>query len=268
VSKADILVEPLPRFHELLRQFLQAMEAERGLRPDTLRSYGSRVAYFLKWFGERSSDLSHVRAAEIDLFLDTKRAAGWGARSLASQCRALRTFFAYAETQGWCMAGIKRSIKSPRIPKYEEVPKGPPWKEVRRLVRSTQGEKPSDIRAHSILLLCSIYGLRASEIVHLTLDDIDWRNETITIRRAKRGRTQQFPLQYEVGEALVQDLQKARPHCPCRNLFVTRSTPHRPIRATAFWPIIGKRMKSLGILALNPRILGRMPCDTPVLPNF
>jgi integrase len=115
-------------------------------------------------------------------------------------------------------------------------------------------------------LLCSIYGLRASEIVHLTLDDIDWRTETITVRRAKRGRTQQFPLPYEVGEAIVQYLQKARPHCSCRSLFVTRSTPHRPIRATAFWPIVGKRMKSLGIESAHfgPHAL-RHACATQLL---
>jgi integrase/recombinase XerD len=258
--------ELLPPFHSLLKQFLQAMQVERGLRPSTLLGYGSRAWYFLKWFGERSSELSQVRAADIDEFLDTKRAVGWGARSLASQCQAMRTFFAYAESQGWCMVGIRRSIKSPRIPKYEEAPKGPPWKEIRRLLRSTQGEKPSDIRAHSILLLCSIYGLRASEIVHLTLDDIDWRSETLTVRRAKRGRTQQFPLQYEVGEALIQYLQKARPHCSCRNLFVTRSTPHRPIRATAFWPIVGKRMKNLRIESAHfgPHAL-RHACATQLL---
>ena len=44
-----------------------------------------------------------------------------------------------------------------------------------------------------VLLLCSVYGMRATEIMQLRLDDIDWRNETITIRRAERGRVQQFP---------------------------------------------------------------------------
>jgi integrase/recombinase XerD len=258
--------EPAPPFYELMKQFLHAMKVERGLAPDTLRGYGSRAWYFLKWFGERSNDLSLVRVVDTDEFLETKRAAGWGARSLASQCQAMRTFFGYAESQGWCMVGIRRSIKSPRIPKYQEAPRGPQWKEVRRLLRSTQGEKPSDLRAYAILLLCSIYGLRASEIVHLTLDDFDWRNETLTVRRAKRGRTQQFPLQYEVGEAVVQYLQNARPHCSCRNLFVTRSTPYRPIRATAFWSVVGKRMQNLCIESphFGPHAL-RHACATQLL---
>jgi len=238
---------PSPPFHDLMKRFLHAMHAERGLSPDTLRGYGSRAWYFLQWLAQRYADLSEVRVADTDDFIEAKRQEGWSPRSLATQCQAMRTFFGYAESQGWCRVGIRRSIKSPRIPKYEEAPRGPSWKEVRRLLRLTQGEKPTDLRAHAVFVLGAIYALRASEIIRLTLDDIDWRNETITIRRSKRGRTQQFPLQYEVGEALIRYLQKGRPHCSCRNLIVTRSTPYRPIKSGALWSITGKRMRDLNI---------------------
>jgi integrase/recombinase XerD len=245
-----MLVLPPPPalpFSELLKQFLHAMQVERGLSPETLRGYGERSRYFLQWLGLRCTDLSQVHVTDTDEFIEEKRQAGWSPRSVATQCQAMRTFFGYAESQEWCKVGIRRSIKSPRVPKYEEAPRGPSWKEVRRLLRLTQGGKPSDLRAHAIFMLCAIYALRASEIIRLTLDDIDWRNETITVRRSKRGRTQQFPLQFEVGEALILYLQKGRPHCSCRSLFITRSTPYRPIRSGALWSITGKRMKALNI---------------------
>jgi len=263
-----LIVEPQspPPFHDAMQKFLHAMQVERGLSPETLRGYGSRAWYFLQWLAQRYTDLSKVCVADTDDFIEAKRQAGWSPRSLATQCQAMRTFFGYAESQRWCRVGIRRSIKSPRIPKYEEAPRGPSWKEVRRLLRLTQGDKPSDHRAHAIFMLCAIYALRASEIIRLTLDDIDWRNETITVRRSKRGRTQQFPLQYEVGEALILYLQKGRPHCSCRNLFVTRSTPYRPIRAGALWSVTGKRMKTLNIESeyFGPHAL-RHACATQLL---
>jgi hypothetical protein len=51
----------------------------------------------------------------------------------------------------------------------------------------------------------------------------------ITVRRSKRGRVQQFPLQREVGEAIIRYLQQVRPPSRFRNLFLTMNSPYRPV---------------------------------------
>ena len=81
---------------------------------------------------------------------------------------------------------------------------------------------------------------------------------------AKRGRTQQFPIQFEVGEAIIRYLQNARPHCSCRNLFVTLFGPYRPLES--LWAVVSTRMKKLGIKAQNlgPHSL-RHACATELL---
>jgi integrase len=100
----------------------------------------------------------------------------------------------------------------------------------------------------------------------LTLEDIDWRRESITVRRAKRGNTQQFPLQGEVGDAIVLYLQKMRPRCSCRNVFVTLHPPYRPVLGHSMSSIIGPRLKRLGIASehFGPHIL-RHACATQLL---
>jgi integrase len=135
------------------------------------------------------------------------------------------------------------------------------------VIASIGNLKPADLRAKAMFLLFSIYGLRSAEVRGLTLDDIDWRRESITVRRAKRGRTQQFPLQSEVGEAIALYLEKARPKCPCRRLFVTLNPPHRPVSAKSMPSIIGARIKKLGIATTQrsgPHIL-RHACATQLL---
>ena len=102
-----------------------------------------------------------------------------------------------------------------------------------------------DLRAKAVLTLCAIYGLRRCEIAGLRLDDFDWYSETLTVRRGKRGRILQFPLQYEVGEAVLQYIKLVRPRCSCRQLFVTRYYPHRPVLATTLRPIVNRRMIEL-----------------------
>ena len=81
---------------------------------------------------------------------------------------------------------------------------------MRRLIASASGSSPSDLRAKAVLLLFAIYGLRSSEVAQLRLSDFDWESETFTVHRAKRGGIQQFPIQYEVGEAIIRYLQHGR----------------------------------------------------------
>ena len=100
----------------------------------------------------------------------------------------------------------------------------------------------------------------------LRLEDFDWRNETFTVRRAKRGGIQQYPIQFEVGEAVLEYLQNGRPHCVCRNVFVTLQLPYRPIRAPAMWSIVKRRMDKTDIACKHtgPHSL-RHACATHLL---
>ena len=223
------------------------MRSARGLAADTVRGYSSRAFGFLKWFGERHESLESVSLLDVDEFLASKRQEGWSVRTIASQCQALRSFFRYAEIRGWCAPRLALGIRSPRIPKYDGRPKAPTWAEVRRLLDSASGSSPSDLRAKAILLLFAIYGLRNSEVAGLQLSDFDWRNETFSVRRAKRGGVQQYPIQYEVGEAIIQYLQKGRQCCSSRHVFLSEYPPHGRIGPGPMWQIVGKRMRKLGI---------------------
>lgn len=203
---------------------------------------------------------------DIEEFLEAKRADGWMRSSIAALCQALRTFFGYAERQGWCSSGLQRSICSPRVPRITESLNVPVWEDVRRVIASIGSLKQSDFRAKAMFLLFSIYGFRSAEVRNLMIEDIDWRRESITVRRAKRGRTQVFPLQGEVGDAIALYLEKMRPRCSCRNVFVTLHPPYRPVLGHSMASIIGLRMKDVGIESgqFGPHIL-RHACATQLL---
>ncbi len=98
----------------------------------------------------------------------------------------------------------------------------------------------------------------------MSLDDFDWQSETFTVRRAKGGRTQQFPIQYEVGESIIRYLHNGRPYCPFRNLFISQHPPYRPLKTVG--PAVKRRMVKLGIRSCNlgPHSL-RHACATELL---
>jgi site-specific recombinase XerD len=257
---------PSNLFQPLIAEYVEAMRSARRLAPDTVFAYSSKALNFLKWFGERHANLELVSLLDVDDFLSSKRAAGWSVRSIASHCQALRGFFRYAAIRGWCASGLASGIHSPRIPKYDGRPKAPTWAEVGRLLESASGSAPNDFRDRAILLLFAIYGLRSSEVAGLRLKHFDWRNETFSVQRAKRGGIQQFPIQYEVGEAIIEYLKKSRPHCSSCYVFTASRRPHGPIRPGQMWQVVGRRMRQLGIELehIGPHSL-RHACATRLL---
>lgn len=231
---------------EVLSAFEHAMHRELGYLPSSIASLASAIRGFLTWISSRELKLSSVTLCDLDDFLREGKVKGWQPRTVSGQCHALRSFFHYAERRGWNQNGLSKAIRAPHRPKTIASPQCPPWKQVRRLIASLNDSNLSQCRAKAVLLLASVYGLRRSEIVRLTLEDLDWHNEIITVRRSKRGRLQQFPLQFEVGEALIHYLTKARPSCRSRNVFVTM---HRPYRAaTNISSAIRKIMNAAAIL--------------------
>lgn len=73
-------------------------------------------------------------------------------------------------------------------------------------------------------MLLSRLGLRAGEVVSLTLDDIDWRAGQLTLH-CKGRRSAQVPLIAEVGDALAHYIQHGRPRCTTRRVFIRGRAP-------------------------------------------
>jgi integrase/recombinase XerD len=99
---------------------------------------------------------------------------------------------------------------------------------VQRILMRIDRSTPTGRRDYALLLMMSIYGLGAGEIIGLTLDDINWRARTLRIVRPKNGVEFLLPLLPAVGRALVSYLRDGRPrHVQTRHLFVTMRTPHK-----------------------------------------
>jgi integrase/recombinase XerD len=245
-----VITCPEPSFGPIdvaVGDFNAYMSDQRGMSPQSIRVYGSRIRRFLEWKLSSGGTVSSICLRDVDEYLQLEQNKGRLPRTIGSHCVALRLFFRYAETRGWSEFKVARGIKNPRVPRYDPSPKSPPWGQVRRLLDASVPENRADLRASAILFLCAIYGLRSSEVVNLRLKDFDWVNETFIVRRSKRGRVQQYPIQYEVGEAILRYLRSGRPRAGCRNLFLTLRPPYRPVRSSTLWMVVDKRIRRIGM---------------------
>jgi integrase/recombinase XerD len=106
-------------------------------------------------------------------------------------------------------------------------------------------------RDYAILMLLARLGLRAGEIVALTLDDIDWNAGSIAVL-GKGNRPGILPLPHDVGEALADYLQWGRQDCTSRSLFLRTSAPIRGLgRQTTIAKIVATAIGRVGVKTLH-----------------
>ncbi len=184
---------PSPYAH-LVREFANYMEREKGLSSNTIRIECFYVEKFLSFVWARHDSLGQLTVSDLDQALAQNDGQQSQARvTIRTRLSALRAFFRYAETRGWCTQGLARAIALPRIFKSETLPLGPSWQEVQRLLSGTEGNRSTDIRDRAIVMLLAVYGLRSAELLCLKLEDLDWEREMICVTRFKARRKQPPP---------------------------------------------------------------------------
>jgi integrase/recombinase XerD len=227
------------------------MRDERGLSPHTIRTSGWFIAKFFSQLTTQQRTLAQATISDVEDFLTSASEHGWCRVSLAKSAKVLRAFFRYAESRGWCTAGIAAGITGPRMFRDEGLPVGPDWSDVERLIRSTDGDAPGEIRDHAILQLLAIYGLRRGEVTALQLEDLNWVQDRISVTRPKQRCRQEYPLLRAVGCSILRYLQQARPQSAYREVFLTLKAPIRPLSPSALSTMVAERMRALDIRSLR-----------------
>ena len=246
----DMLEEPhtLRHAHVGEMEIFEAwMRKERGWSEETIRCCLSTVDRFFDGLEEREVALAALEITDID-----REALRWHTRgcrrvTIHDYAQHLRTFFRFAERRGWCTPGLAEGIMPPRFHPGAPLPKGLDREQVLRLLATTEGSRPADVRDRAILMVLIAYGLRAGEVAGLRLDDVDWEEETLRVRRPKPGQTHHYPLSRGVGQAILRYLRELRPPRPERTLFLTLSAPLRPLSRSAMSHVVRSRLDRIGI---------------------
>ena len=147
------------------------------------------------------------------------------------------------------------SVCIPSVPSWRgrHLPESLDQREVLRLLGSCDRRTKNGIRTYALLLMLVRLGLRASEVAHLSLDDIDWRTGTISVC-GKGRRKAALPLPDDVGRALVAYIKRARPNVACRRVFLTARAPYRALAEAGTVNTTVRR--ALIKARLNPQVKG------------
>ncbi|KAB2951505.1 tyrosine-type recombinase/integrase [Heliorestis acidaminivorans] len=146
-------------------------------------------------------------------------------KSIGSILTTLRVFLRFLYLNEYIKQDL--SLTVPKQNKYYYPPVPSTWEpdEVRRMLDAIDRGSPLGKRDYAILLLVAKLGIRAGDIKALKLSDLNWTSKTITITQQKTKVEVAYPILHDVGWALIDYLQHARPLCDTPYLFVRLNAP-------------------------------------------
>ena len=171
--------------------------------------------------------------------------------TLAHVCSCVRLFFRFLHATGRIPHDLASGVISPRIVAGEKPPRAIPWPDVRTILRRTDRTTRLGRRDYAVLLLMTVYGLGAAEVLGLRLEDVDWAGARLHVRRRKTRQEILLPLLPAVAHAVAGYLRDGRPvGTRTRSLFVQMRSPHREMAGAAvIAQILKRRARLAGVQA-------------------
>ena len=215
-----------------LWEFNQHLVDTCGLATNT-RNYRHRyVRQFLKYkFGRNPIKPAQLKAQDVMEFV-ARRARECKPGSVHVIATSLRSYLKFLVMRGLCPAGLISAV--PTIPcwRLSHIPKTMPKEDLRRFLSSIVHSTVKGRRDYAMALCLADLGLRSSEVAELRLDNIHWREASLTITSSKTRRERVLPLPRRIAQAIAGYLRRGRPRTIERRLFLThRVRPGLPIDA-------------------------------------
>ncbi len=211
---------------EELRRFDEHMDHVRGLAPKT-RDMALRFTRRLLTarFGDGAIAIAAITPEHVRRFFAQQAKLHSTPASVGSVVAALRGYFRYRASLGDAVHGLIGAVAYPANWQLSSLPKTLTAEEVEQLVGSL-GEPGHSMRRAEAIVRCALdLGLRSGEVARLSLDDIDWRAGTITLRHTKGRREDVLPLPAATGKAIAAYLKQERPRTCNRAVFVRHVAP-------------------------------------------
>ncbi|MEX2501968.1 MAG: site-specific integrase, partial [Trueperaceae bacterium] len=236
----------------LIVSYRRYLQEERGLVARTVEAY---VAVARRFLEAQSSSREPLRldaltAANVIAFVEVECTRP-GVR--VGVVTALRCLLRYLFFEGLIATELVWVV--PAAAGWSEpLPTAVTAAQVDALLASCDRQRSVGRRDFALITVLVRLGLRASEAAGLRLDDFDWRNGEITVR-GKGDHLERLPLPGDVGEAIVAYLQRGRPDCAAREVFIRAQAPLGRLAQPSVTDIVYRACGRAGLPIFGPHRL-------------
>ena len=234
-------------FDEFLDRFIHFLRVEKGLAANTLEAYSRDLQDFLRFLESREiTDLTEPRAETLYEYLKVLRSRELSSRSQARSLSSLRSFFRFLQEEGLRKDNPLLPLQGPKPGRA--LPKTLSGLEVENLLLQPRTDNPLGLRDGAMLELLYATGLRVSEIVSLTLNQLEMGAGLIRAL-GKGSKERLIPFSSLARRRLEEYLLAGRKH-----LLQGRTSPYLFVNSRGgrlsrqgFWKILGVYCRQAGI---------------------
>ncbi len=137
----------------------------------------------------------------------------------------LRDFLQYLFIEGISLEDLSIYVPKIKSTKRKKLPVYFKQEEIEEKLNEIPRERKIEKRDYAIILIAARLGLRVSDILNIRFKDIDWEQHQLHIIQPKTKHLNILPLSKEVGWAIIDYIQHARPVCKNEYLFVKMRHP-------------------------------------------
>ena len=161
----------------LIDRFLDMLWLEKGLAKNTREAYRTDLHLFQNWLREQGCELLQADKALILRHLAWRLDKGYKARSTARFLSGLRGFYRYWLRENKVEIDPTLQIEMPKVGRA--LPSSLSEEDVDELLAAPDLESPLGLRDRAVLEVLYACGLRVSELVGLTLEQLSLRQGVI-----------------------------------------------------------------------------------------
>ena len=227
--------------------FLHHLAVEKGLSRNSLEAYARDLQGYVEFLAERGiSSIVDSSADKIMGFFKDLRGKGLSPRSAIRALSTLRGFHKFLLQDRAIQDNPLGRVRAPKV-----VPRLPlvlTSGEVEDLLRQPDPTQPLGSRDRAMLELLYATGVRASELVHLSLNDVNLEVGYVRVK-GKGAKERIVPMGGAASRALKGYLEGPRRNWALRSLDATLFLGRggRGISRQGFWKVLKKYARSAGI---------------------
>ena len=240
IANAGCFLPPKP--DPFMSDYRQWLTNHRGLRERTITESIRNLA---RLTADLPKDPALWDARSLRAVISTN-SRGLSPSTVQAYASNLRSYLRFLVVQGRCSPHLLQFTHPVPAYRHSSLPRYISLAEVERVIQFDELDMLLHIRNRAILLLLARLGLRASDIVALELTHLDWKNSRILLR-GKTGEPTALNLPQDVGDGLLDYIEKARPRTSHPRVFLCVRGPVRPISRQIIGDAVCSAMESAGV---------------------
>ena len=155
---------------ELLSEFINYIDVEKGLSKNTKLAYRRDLSHYLAYLKENHKIVTRITHGDLMEFLLIKRRY-LSPSSLARVITSIKMFHRFLVSDNYCETDPTQNLDSPRL--GLRLPRVLTFGEVEALLNASDPTTPAGIRDRAMMELLYATGMRVSEIVNLKVEDVN-----------------------------------------------------------------------------------------------